>query len=580
MASRLTDTAKTLLNLCKRAFRGLPADVAEPEGPFINEEEQGAYDLLRTLTDVQQGPVVITTYSATLQSYTTTTSDLSAKCGVGTTASSVTRTSSVGTSTISQAAANAKALAAAKTAALAAIVCPVVVTPPPTTYTASYTTTAGDLSAKCGAGTTASGVTRTATSQLSQADANTKAKEAAVASIVCPVVVPTKPLLIAFDGNSGLANASGNPFDFSGTDVPAQIVASLTQQGYNVKGCNVAVNGQTTRNMMSDVATQVDPLATDSAYSRHILMVTEWSNDVTVGGADPDDAYASFVRYCRDRQAAGWEVVISNILPRASYLGSMTVESFAAARSEVNLLLVNNWRGYASNLADLTKLTLTQPDGTHPDAAGYTLIAGEMGARIREVIDYTVPAQTSLLPPAHFATFSGNGAMLQLPTKPTYKSIAFYMRAQAVDTNYPARGVFIAGVAADYSQFATINVELPIGGAVGQINGVPITDTARGFGTSNWVAVYLEGFINYDICSLLSSPVAFDGDYRSIRSDLAAVAVYDRLWTNSEKQNNASAVIPDDYVAFFDFQNVTGNSVPDKKGGKPATLGSPLPIIS
>jgi hypothetical protein len=135
MASRLTDKAKTLQHLCKRANQGLPADVVEPEGPFQNEEEQEAYDLLRTLTDVQEGPVVIITYSATLQTYTTTADDLIAKCGAGTTASAVTRTSAAGTSTISQAAANFKALAAAKTAALAAIVCPVVSTPTTTPVT-------------------------------------------------------------------------------------------------------------------------------------------------------------------------------------------------------------------------------------------------------------------------------------------------------------------------------------------------------------------------------------------------------------------------------------------------------------
>jgi hypothetical protein len=129
MANRLTNTAKTLLHLCNLALKGLPADVAEPEGPFKNEEEQEAYDLLRTISPLEGG-AVITTYSAQPQTYTTTASDFVAKCGIGSTGASVTRTSSVGTSTISQAAANAKAYASARAAAILGITCPVVVVGP------------------------------------------------------------------------------------------------------------------------------------------------------------------------------------------------------------------------------------------------------------------------------------------------------------------------------------------------------------------------------------------------------------------------------------------------------------------
>jgi len=47
MAARLTDKAKILQHLYELALQGLPADVAEPEGPFFNEQEQHWYDLLR-----------------------------------------------------------------------------------------------------------------------------------------------------------------------------------------------------------------------------------------------------------------------------------------------------------------------------------------------------------------------------------------------------------------------------------------------------------------------------------------------------------------------------------------------------
>lgn len=109
MASRLTNNARILQHLFNLALKGQPADVAEPEGPFFDEQEQEWYDLLCAARST------VKTYTA---SYTTTPQDYAAKCGSGTVGASVTRT---GTSTVDQAGANA----AAKAAALNAIQCPV-----------------------------------------------------------------------------------------------------------------------------------------------------------------------------------------------------------------------------------------------------------------------------------------------------------------------------------------------------------------------------------------------------------------------------------------------------------------------
>lgn len=157
-------------------------------------------------TTQAQGALVcttpVTTYQAVSQSYTTTSGDYTTKCGSGS-GTPVTRTSTTGTSTISQADANSKALADAKSQAIAAIVCQV------TTYssTQSYTAT-------CGSGTTGSPVTRssTKTSTVSQAQADSLALQDATsqanAALVCTPVPVTYNKTLP-DPNTGVQTGDG-----------------------------------------------------------------------------------------------------------------------------------------------------------------------------------------------------------------------------------------------------------------------------------------------------------------------------------------------------------------------------------
>jgi hypothetical protein len=412
----------------------------------------------------------------------------------------------------------------------------------------------------------------------------TTAGGTAVSATDFTVQVAALPILFAVDGNSGVANTSdgSNPADFSGDDIPAQSLRILVQEGYSMIGRNYAVGGQTTVAMLGDVVTQVDPLATDSAYSRHILLVTEWANDVTLGGADPTEAYQRFVRYCRDRQAAGWEVVIIDQVARATYLGSMTLESYAEAKSEVNLLHANNWRSYASNIVKASLLTIVQTDGTHPDLASKTKIAVEVAAAIKQVIDHTVPAQTLPLPPAHFATLSGNGALLELPTNAAYKAVAFYVRLDR-NVTYNRRGVFLATAKNDFSQVIVLNTDIPVSlDIMGWADGVRITDSVQPFGTSNWVTGYFEGIAGLDRFTLLGSPIATDGDYLSVPGDVAKVRFYYRLWTPAERANSANGTMPGtlgvDYEE-YDVVNINGALVPGTNGSPAAQFGTPLPTI-
>lgn len=99
------------------------------------------------LTATTTAPVVVTptVYNATAQSYTTTAQDWASKCGSGTSGTPVTRTSSNGSSTVSQDAADAQALADAKAQAVAAIVCAVPTTSSPTGLPAQNAGTRGKV---------------------------------------------------------------------------------------------------------------------------------------------------------------------------------------------------------------------------------------------------------------------------------------------------------------------------------------------------------------------------------------------------------------------------------------------------
>lgn len=93
----------------------------------LNADKQGYAGLgLRAalLRLINQGTAATTiTYRATAQTYTTTAADYTARCGAGTSGAAVTVTSSAGSSTVNQAAADAQALADARAQARAAIVC-------------------------------------------------------------------------------------------------------------------------------------------------------------------------------------------------------------------------------------------------------------------------------------------------------------------------------------------------------------------------------------------------------------------------------------------------------------------------
>jgi hypothetical protein len=141
------------------------------------------------------------------------------------------------------------------------------------------------------------------------------------------VPTPTPPTAkqVIFDGNSltrGYGASTSN-------DYPSQTLRLLGSQW---TGQNFGVDGQTTAQMASDAATQIDPLYNTTNYAQNVLVAWEVTNDLYFGG-DATNAYNRFVSYCQARRAAGFKVVVLTVLPRSN--GS-TPTSFETSRQTIN----------------------------------------------------------------------------------------------------------------------------------------------------------------------------------------------------------------------------------------------------
>lgn len=193
------------------------------------------------------------------------------------------------------------------------------------------------------------------------------------ASTLSPVAGPTTAVAgrvatggrVFFDGNSMTASQT----------YPSQ---SQTLLGPAWTYSNVAVSGQTTIDMLSRAAVQVDQYRVYGA--RQIVSCWEGTNDLFFG-ANAADAYARLVQYCSERRALGFKVMILTILPRA------VADPFEANRLIVNANIRANWSSFADAMCDLTTDpnigypgacldTTYYTDGTHMNNAGSGIVAG------------------------------------------------------------------------------------------------------------------------------------------------------------------------------------------------------------
>ena len=189
---------------------------------------------------------------------------------------------------------------------------------------------------------------------------------------------------VAFDGNSLTAGTNsttgeqaGSTSDFSTSmSFPSQLMRSLTRNAYMAG--NFGVSGQTTVQMSSDAATQIDIKIDAVHYHNNILVAWEITNDYCNAGVTKEVAYSDFVSYCTARRAAGWPVVVLNVINRTTNLNARTAADFAAAQTYWNGRLATEFATFADALVDVNALNLQTTanwDGTHPSDPGYALVA-------------------------------------------------------------------------------------------------------------------------------------------------------------------------------------------------------------
>jgi hypothetical protein len=153
---------------------------------------------------------------------------------------------------------------------------------------------------------------------------------------------------------------------------PRQAAAIRRWQQYT----NVAVCGQTIQQMLQ-AGSRLDPMR-DSGQATTLI---GWggTNDI-ISGADATTVYNGIVAYASQRRSAGWRILVLDILPRVGFTTAMETQ-----RVQVNALLRQNWRNFASGFVDVAgdarlsnpnNTTYFAADATHLTDAGYGVVAG------------------------------------------------------------------------------------------------------------------------------------------------------------------------------------------------------------
>lgn len=201
--------------------------------------------------------------------------------------------------------------------------------------------------------------------------------------------------IAVFDGNS-LTSGQGAT---GGNDYPSQVAVILARYGSYTK-YNFGVGAQTTTDMASDAATQIDTLY-NAANPQNIVVPWEITNELYFG-TSAATAYANYVSYCQARLAAGFYVIALTVLPRSN-VG--TPGGFETDRQAVNTSLRANWATFANALADVaadarigdagdeTDTTYYDGSNVHLNNAGYAIVAQLVAGKILGITLATLTLQ-------------------------------------------------------------------------------------------------------------------------------------------------------------------------------------------
>lgn len=169
----------------------------------------------------------------------------------------------------------------------------------------------------------------------------------------------------------------------AGNDYPAQMHALLGGAPVWWK-VNLGVGGQTIQQMETDAATQIDPTYNTNRI-KNILSAWGGTNDI-IFGADDTTTYNRIVTYCTNRRAAGWKVVISDIIARGNFTAQMNTY-----KASVNSQIAANWTTFAdafvqlsadSRLQNPNDTTYYDADTVHLTTTGYGVVASLIAPQV------------------------------------------------------------------------------------------------------------------------------------------------------------------------------------------------------
>lgn len=183
---------------------------------------------------------------------------------------------------------------------------------------------------------------------------------------------------IVGDGNSLMLRVDGSQGIW---DIITQLSHTNPFQGTNVTFHNFGVGGQTTAQMTTDAAVQIDTLYNPAV--KNILIVWEVTNDIGFN-QDVSGAVSRMTTYCNARRAAGWKVVLLTCIPRGgTSVSGQTQPSYDNDLITANTSLIAGEGVFAdkvinlrsdSRLSAVSTTYYRDGDQTHLNQEGYRIV--------------------------------------------------------------------------------------------------------------------------------------------------------------------------------------------------------------
>lgn len=180
------------------------------------------------------------------------------------------------------------------------------------------------------------------------------------------------PAVLVWDGGSIIGGSGASP----GLDYASQTIRLLPHPCLSYMS---RTNSAKIADMIAEAPLEVDARYHSTADA-DICLVMAGGGDI-VAGNDVNVIFADLQRYCLERRAAGFRIVVLTLLPRSK------PAHFEDDRLALNALLRDDWPSFVDGLADIAAdHRIGDPmdnlnrkyyhlDGTHPTDAGYAVMA-------------------------------------------------------------------------------------------------------------------------------------------------------------------------------------------------------------